>query len=169
MSFLDLMDSAVESPQTALHNLLMKMTNSVKTLHVYYEGKCDNKLYYGMLKRLLNDAVNIRTVICGNKKKVFSFKTELSDRNDDNNKLIFFVDKDIDDYFDDHNYIITKDMHESKYYSIENYVSCEQVFISICRECFDMKDLENSNNKFYIEILTKYNEVQEFFFSRIKK
>lgn len=168
MSFLDLMDSALESPQTALHMLLTKMNNTINTLHVYYEGKCDNKLYYGMIRRLVADSVNIRTVVCGNKKKVFSFRNELIERGNDKNRIIFFVDKDIDDFFDDHSYVLTEDMHQSLYYSIENYVSCEQVLISICRECFDMTNLENSNNELYMKLLESYKGAEKTFYQVVK-
>lgn len=168
MSFLDLMDSAVESPQTALHMFLTKMNNTINTLHIYYEGKCDNKLYYGMIKRLVEDSVNIRTVVCGNKKKVFSFRNELIERGNEKNRIIFFVDKDIDDFFDDHNYSLTDEVHQSLYYSIENYVSCEQILISICRECFDMTNLENSNNEFYLKLLESYKEAEKIFYQTVK-
>lgn len=169
MSFLDIMEAAIESPQTALHTLLSKMSNSINTLHVYYEGKCDNKLYYGMIRRLVGDTVNIRTIVCGNKKKVFAFKNELAGKSNKKNKIIFFVDKDIDNFFNDNDFLITNDMHQSFYYSIENYVVCEQILISICRECFDMSNLEDQNNDLYIRLVQTFKSAQGFFFEKIKE
>lgn len=168
MSFLEKMDTALESPQTALHMLLMKMSNLSKTLHIYYEGKCDNKLYFGMIRKLVKEQINIRTIVCGNKKNVFKFRDELSERSNENNRLIFFVDKDIDDFFEK-KYELSKDIHESLFYSIENYVACEQVLISICRECFDMSGLENSKSEFYQELVQSYVEAEELFFNIIKE
>ncbi|WP_089527746.1 DUF4435 domain-containing protein [Pantoea ananatis] len=167
MSFLEKMDTAIESPQTALHMLLMKMSNISQTLHIYYEGKCDNKLYFGMIRKLVKNQINIRTIVCGSKKNVFKFRGELSEISNENNKLLFFVDKDIDDFFE-RKFYLSREVHESLFYSIENYVACEQVLISICRECFDMSGLENSSAEFYQELVQSYHQSEQLFFSVIK-
>ncbi|EPT0833112.1 DUF4435 domain-containing protein [Yersinia enterocolitica] len=169
MNFLDLMTNAVESPQTALHMFLLKLRNDVKTLHVYYEGKCDNKLYYGLLQRIIkNKDVIIRTVICKNKSKVLDFRLALQGRANDYNRIIYFIDKDIDDICS-RSYSLSDDLHETEYYSIENYVVCNKILSDICIEAFNIANIEAHDGRGFVDFaMEKYNAEEAKFFDAIR-
>ncbi len=169
MNILDQMSNAIELPEVALHKFLLKFRNDVNTLHVYYEGKCDNKLYYGLLRRIVNNKdIIIRTVICSNKSKVFDFRDILQGQSNDRNKIIYFVDKDIDDICNKY-YDAFDDIHETEYYSIENYVACEEIFHDLCIEALNIANLDVEDGRGFVEYaMEKYNQEESKFFDAIR-
>ncbi|KKI47943.1 hypothetical protein XK97_06075 [Obesumbacterium proteus] len=162
MSFLDRMQSAVESSQTALHIYLLKLSTDHYKLHVYYEGKCDNMLYEGMLRRVIRTDVELRTVICKNKKSVYKFRKELEGRSNSKNIIIYFVDKDIDD-FSIKPYEKYQDIHETEFYSIENYVSSFEILQELCNVTYGISPDWEVKDGFYNGLKKTFYEKEKHF------
>ncbi|MEI7263769.1 DUF4435 domain-containing protein [Pectobacterium carotovorum] len=163
IDYQELLDNAVEAPETALHNFLLSIVSGKLKLHVYFEGKDDNLFYYRVIKRLVSDNVTLRSVICKNKKLVYDFHSELSGQSDSENKIIYFVDKDIDDLSNEEEEKFN-DIHVSEIYSIENYIPSEEIISSYCIEGFSI----SSESSFIPAILERYEKEEINFFESIR-
>lgn len=163
VDYLELLDSAVESPETALHSFMLSIISGQPTLHVYFEGKGDNLFYYRIIKRIINDSIKLRTVICKNKKLVYEFRNALDEQSDEENNIVYFVDKDIDDLSgDDVN--IFDDVHSTTTYSIENYIPTGEIINAYCIEGFSI----NASSEFIPAIIDKYERQESVFFEFFK-
>ena len=134
MSLVDDLRSLRGSGQVTLHDFLLNIRSGRDfCIHAFYEGKNDNGFYGAMIRRLVKEDVVLKTYVCGNKNEVYNTRSKFSNRSFEKDKLVFFVDKDVDDIiplcrplFDD--------LHVTETYSIENYLVDEKMFSQVCSE-----------------------------------
>jgi hypothetical protein len=118
MSLLDILDHAVSSPAASYIKLLSQYKKRSNTVFCFVEGNEDISFYS---KHLETAFENVRYVVCHGKKNVLDNYKNLNWQFYDKKRVIFFIDKDYDDYIseaivNDDNIFITD------YYSIENYL-----------------------------------------------
>jgi len=119
-----------------------------KTLHCFYEGK-DNIFYRGFMENTFSGFSYYFSI--GNGEKSFYDTYEKSCKTSNNfalnkNRILFFTDKDVDDYIGISAKYSDENIFETKYYSIENYVVSKNVFNRILTETFELENITDIDN-----------------------
>ncbi|GHV73633.1 hypothetical protein AGMMS49940_09350 [Spirochaetia bacterium] len=96
MSFLDMLKEYKQSDNTTLHEVLLGISTSEKTIHIFFEGKTDESFYKNSIKKYYKNYA-YKTYKSGNKKSCYYFCEQLHARKNEKNIFVFFVDKDLDD------------------------------------------------------------------------
>lgn len=138
---------------------------NVKTVHCFYEGK-DNLFYRGFVENEFPEYKYYYYTGNG-KESVFNSykeieKKSLNWKNYNKNRILFFTDKDVDNYTSKP---IVKDenIFETKYYSIENYLVDENIFERILTETYELDietEINNYKTQFMKNLETFYKETQ---------
>lgn len=113
------------------------------TVHCFYEGK-DNIFYRAYIE---NEYYNYKYYFyVGNgKDTVFDAYEKIFDAENYTyayhlNRILFFTDKDVDNYISKTPRYVKENIFETEYYSIENYIVNKDVFYRILTETFDLSD-----------------------------
>lgn len=118
MSLLDILDHAISSPAASYIKLLSQYKKRSNIVFCFVEGNEDVSFYGRHLETAFE---NVRYVVCNGKKNVLDNYKSLNWQFYDKKRVLFFIDKDYDDYISE---AIIKDenIFITDYYSIENYL-----------------------------------------------
>jgi hypothetical protein len=100
---------------------LQQYKSTDNSIHIFHEGKDDPSFYSNYLERGRLKRQRVYYYLFNNKKGVYFHYEKINWLKFKKNRLLFFVDKDLDDileikYPHDQNIFVTK------YYTIENYL-----------------------------------------------
>jgi hypothetical protein len=127
MSFIELLRLSRSKPVTAVHKFLTNFNPSdSKRVYAFVEGEPDRAYYHAQLSEYAEDMRDIFVYNCEGKRHVYDAYEKISARHPTCTRVLFFVDKDIDDILGkpwptDPRIFVTE------YYSIENYMVCREV------------------------------------------
>jgi hypothetical protein len=118
---------ALESGVDAYHDFLSTYRNNEKTLYGFVEGDEDKSYYYCILQRLMPSKWNVILFSCRCKSNVVSTMNIFNWDDYPKNRIIFIIDRDLDDIFSVER--TNADMlYTTNGYSIENYLATSNVF-----------------------------------------
>lgn len=137
MEFLKYLKSAAKSNTSVKTKFFQQYNTNDNALHVFYEGNDDPSFYSNFFEN--RNKVKIYYYQAENKKGVYYIHSQINWLAYNKNRSLFFVDKDFSDilgetYNNDTNIFITK------YYSIENYLICKQLFTRVLRDILHIDD-----------------------------
>lgn len=126
MSFISLLKAARGSSVAIRHEFKLHYDSSRPQLHIFVEGGEDKAFYGSYIVRRLRPGVEFYAYECKGKKGVLQALHDLRTEHPTAEVLLFFVDKDVDDFLgvevpSDSNLFCTD------VYSIENYVAVSSV------------------------------------------
>ncbi len=161
MSFADLLKNARSTPVTALHKFLTNYDPQSDRTHAFVEGAPDVVFYRSFLERRVSSD-DLRMYNCEGKPNVYETFRKVVERFPSCRRVMFFVDKDIDDITGE-SLPADPRIYVTETYSVENYlVSKESVnrylldFVKIRRVTFDLTPIVN---QFDDELKKFYNAV----------
>ena len=143
MQFAEILRQSRSSPATVLHKFLLSYDPTTERVHAFVEGAPDLVFYRPFIERYVSPRV-ITMYNCGGKKQVYDAYARITARFPHCLRVIFLVDKDLDDIVgqpwpSDPRIFVTE------FYSIENYVVSSDVlekyfsdFVKIRIVAFDL-------------------------------
>ncbi|QQV01340.1 MULTISPECIES: DUF4435 domain-containing protein [Chryseobacterium] len=125
MSLLDILDEKILTPSAAYIKILSQYKTSDNTIFCLVEGVEDNSFYRHFIE-IYKEDIPVKYIVCNGKQNVIDNYNELDWDFYDKKRVLFFIDKDFDDYIEreiinDENVFITD------CYSIENYLVDENI------------------------------------------
>lgn len=119
MSFLDRLRERRHIPQVPRQKFDLRFSPTTKVCLAVFEGAEDDLFYRPMLRALVSEGIS--SIVCSGKDQVLDLYAYAKSTGR-LRKVLFFVDKDLDDYF---GLVINPDVFCTETYSVENYVSTE--------------------------------------------
>jgi hypothetical protein len=135
-SFLARRDSII--PQTGVLKLMQKYSSHKKEVHIFVEDEDDYIFYQIPLKHFYVDYKIIPYFQKG-KKNVLDAYQNIDWTNYIKEKVLFFIDKDFDDFLGLDNKL-DSNVFVTEYYSIENYLVTLEVFEIILKRFFGVQE-----------------------------
>ncbi|HEY0738661.1 MAG TPA: DUF4435 domain-containing protein [Herpetosiphonaceae bacterium] len=135
MSFLDTLRNARSSAATCYQQFVNDNPRFSNHVLAFFEGHDDPSFYYTFLRTYIDDPKKIHVYKCGNKNQVYTTYSKIVQRNDIQNIVLFFVDKDLSDILNEQ-YVVAPNIYVTEYYSIENYLVSEEMFVAVFVETF---------------------------------
>ena len=125
MSLLDILDEKILTPSAACIKILSQYKTNDNTIFCLVEGVEDNSFYRHFFE-IYKENIPVKYIVCNGKQNVIDNYNDLDWQFYDKKRILFFIDKDFDDYIEietlnDENVFITD------YYSIENYLVDEKI------------------------------------------
>jgi len=124
MNLLDTLDNAITRPVSSYIKLLTQYKKADATIFCFVEGHEDISFYHNYMERYF--ANNIRYIICNGKSNVIENYKTLNWNFYDKKRVLFFIDKDFDNYINEE-ILIDENIFTTEHYSIENYLVDEVV------------------------------------------
>ena len=130
MEFLDYLLQEGKSSKATYIEFLQQYNPTDLSIHLFFEGKDDSSFYTNFINQINVRRFSVFYYNSNNKDGVYINYNKIDWSFYNKNRILFFVDKDYSDillisYPSDINIFVTK------FYSIENYVACEQVLKSV--------------------------------------
>lgn len=137
MEFLKYLKSAAKSNTSVRTKFMQQYNTNDDSLHVFYEGNDDPSFYSNFFEN--RSKIKVYYYQAENKNGVYYIHSKINWSAYKKNRSLFFVDKDFSDILKE-NYVIDTNIFTTKYYSIENYIVCKQVFTRILRDILHIDD-----------------------------
>jgi Protein of unknown function (DUF4435) len=159
MKLLDKLRGARDMTSTFKFRLLLDYAPTGKTLHCFFEGRDDESFYVNFIHGTCPQGWRMHYYRCGSKSRVCDVWRNAMQY--DQNRLLFFVDKDHDDF------VGPRDVAESAsnvfvtdYYSIENYLVDQVILRRFLRDIIhlDLSGVEED------AIANVFNEQRDIFY-----
>lgn len=140
-NFLDILREARESTSSVFAQFLVAYKTLGNDIHCFFEGPEDECFYRTHIERQLPKNFVFQSYRCKNKDDVYITHAKISSRIHDQRRVVFFVDKDLDDILET---VRPQDSNifSTNYYSIENYVVNTTILKRVVREIFHEFDQE---------------------------
>ena len=125
MSFVDLLRQSRSRPVSVFHKFLLNYEANSSRTHAFVEGAPDLAFYRNYIEQYV-DAGGLRMYNCEGKENVYQTYAKVMERYPACRRVIFLVDKDLDDIVglsspSDPRIFVTE------FYAIENYLVCKEV------------------------------------------
>lgn len=161
MNLLETLDKAITSPAYSYIKLLSQYKKKDDTIFCFVEGQEDISFYNNYLERYFEN--EIKYIVCNGKGNVIDNYTNLNWTFYDKKRVLFFIDKDFDDYIKEE--ILTdENIFTTDYYSIENYLVDEIVLRKFIIDNCHINDEIIIN-----ELITDFNQKHCNFTSHLTK
>lgn len=121
MSFTDLLRSARASRATVIHKFLTNYDPNSDRVFGFVEGDADEVFYRAQINKYLSDQRQIYLYNCEGKKGVFSAYEDIVKRYPACERVLFFVDKDLDEIVGAQ-WPSDPRIFTTEYYSVENFI-----------------------------------------------
>ena len=125
MSLLDTLDKKILSPAASYIKILSQYKTDNDTLFCFVEGIEDISFYSQFIERVRHSN-EIKYIVCNGKENVIDNYNNLDWKFYDKKRVLFFIDKDFDDYIGNE-LIKDENVYITDLYSIENYLVDEYV------------------------------------------
>ncbi len=137
MSFADELAAAAESPVAILQEFLLQHEPREERIHAFCEGYEDPFFYRPMVEKF---AKKRRTFFyhCRGKWRLLEVFRQVTTRVGEYQHTLYFLDKDFSDLLNEQ-YPADSRIYVTEYYSIENYLACEQTIRRICTDFVTVK------------------------------
>ena len=158
MSFAEDLLKAGTSVPAVLHEFLLQHDPKQERVHAFCEGYEDPAFY----RRKVEAHAGKRRVFfyrCHGKSKLFAILAEITARVGSYRHTLWFVDKDLSDLIPEH-YPKDHRIYVTEYYSIENYVVCEEVVRHICSDFLILKKCAFPKEKVVERFATELSRFQ---------
>jgi Protein of unknown function (DUF4435) len=150
MSFIDLLRQSRSSSIATLHKFLTNYNPGTQRVHAFVEGEPDRVFYRTCLERHCSPLSKIFVYNCEGKKRVYEIYSEIIKRHPTCRRVLFFVDKDVDDIVG-----ITwpsdPRIFTTEVYSVENYVICDHSCARYFRDFVKVRRVEIDMSPFIEE------------------
>jgi hypothetical protein len=112
---------------------LLVYKHDTKDVYAFFEGRDDKLVYLPELRRRHIDKGTVFGIICDGKDGVISAYQRVRKQVTNKRRILFFVDKDIDDLLGGHGKRIpkSKSFYVTEHYSLENSLATENMFLAI--------------------------------------
>jgi hypothetical protein len=163
MSFVDLLRRSRSTPVATLHKFLTHYDPATKRIYAFVEGEPDRIFYRMYLEKYASSPSEIFVYNCEGKSKVYDAYRDVAKRYPDCRRVLFFIDKDVDDIV---GVVWPSDprIFTTGCYSIENYVICDETcgryfrdFVKIRRVEIDLmsflEEFSRERKKFHALLL----------------
>lgn len=155
-----LIDQA-KSPTSAFHEFRISMEPGANQIHAFVEGDEDVIFYLPDIRRKAGDR-SVYSYRCGGKRAVLETKEFVLGAGYGDERCLFFVDRDYDDFFNsqasaDERLLITQ------VYSIENHLSTPQALEIVLSELVGVK----KSDKTFLELSGKFLSSQSAFYRKL--
>ncbi len=145
--------------RTTLIEIKQQYDFNKKTLHVFVEDENDFEFYKKSIEYIYRD-YNIISYPKKGKKNVLASYDILDWNLYNKSRILFFVDKDYEDFLGK-NSKIDRNIFVTKYYSIENYISCKKTFKYVLEEIYKIKS-EAIVNELLEKFKISYEKFEEY-------
>ena len=139
MSLVDKLIGYRTSRVSVIHQYRLLATPGCLDLFFFVEGSEDVIFFGTMLRKISQKPLKVRYLVCDGKDGVLNVRTELETEDQSGCSKLYFIDKDIDDFFGQHP-PTGNDVFCTEHYSIENYLVTESVLETILQEFFGLSD-----------------------------
>jgi hypothetical protein len=161
MGFIDILNRAAEISEASLIKFFQQYRRRDNAIHIFFEGNEDQSFYSNYIDQYFGIDKPRYYYISNGKDNVYQNYKDINWDSYLKNRVMFFVDKDLDDTIGrvrpfDENIFVTK------YYSVENYLATANMLEKILREfCFVNED------DVLQKIKNKYIDQQRLFFNKL--
>jgi len=140
MSFLDQLRAARRSTVAVFHEFTLLYNAASDLIHAFVEGQPDQDHFSPELKRRSGPS-GVKAYVCNGKKGVYEVAAKATAKYELNNRVIFIVDRDYDDFVPV-TYPSYDAMYTTDFYAIENELACEETLDFFLHEsiCIDKSD-----------------------------
>jgi hypothetical protein len=140
MTILDIHADALNSENAIYHEFLLHYKANANTVYGIVEGKEDPMFYRGLIEQHLPQGWEIELIPAGCKDKVLRAFGIFDWTRFPQNRICFFVDRDLDDFFFN-NPVSVENIYVTDKYSIENEAVCSGVLKRLLSEILNINDL----------------------------
>jgi hypothetical protein len=140
MSFADTLRKSRSSPTTVLHEFLIHYDPNIERVHAFVEGTPDAAFYRVYLEQYTSSEA-VRVYNCEGKGQVYETYKKVIERFSQCRRVVFFVDKDIDDITGE-SWPIDPRIYVTDVYSIENYLVRKEVVNRYLLDFVKLKKIE---------------------------
>jgi len=163
MSYIDRLRTARASKTSVLHKFLTNYDPNSDRVYAFVEGEPDKAFYRSHLIRYLPESTaNVFLYNCEGKSKVYQAYRDITDRYPNCERVLFFVDKDVDDIIG-----VTwpgdPRIFTTEWYSIENYVVNRDNLLRYMQDFIKIKRVDLDVNP----VVTEFDEQLERFYKLI--
>lgn len=133
--FAEMLKAAKSGRVQVLHEFLTNFDPSSDRIHCFFEGREDEIFYRGFISSYTG--CKIVAYICGNKRDVYAVCESVA-THPGYRQSLFFVDKDLADLMNE-SYPLFERMFVTSFYSVENYLVRDDLFVRLCRDFIQCK------------------------------
>lgn len=133
VDFIAKLREARSAPRTVITRVRADYSSHDLTWHAFFEGQDDQSFYMTFIDRYKPPRARVFTYQCGGKGKVHDISGELAAAAYDRARMLFFVDKDLEDLLGEH-WERDDAFFVTEWYSIENYITCADALSRTVRE-----------------------------------
>lgn len=133
MSFIEKLRIARSSKVAILHKFLTHYDPATRRIYAFVEGEPDGVFYRARLEAIYPTHQEIFIYNCDGKKKIFEALKAITEKYPECRRVLFFVDKDVDDLCGV-TWPSDPRVFTTSCYSIENYVICRDAGIRYFRD-----------------------------------
>lgn len=161
MDLLKKLDEAIKSPVASYIKLLSQYKKNDDTIFCFVEGQEDIAFYSQYIERHYNSEV--KYIICYGKDNVLQNHQSIDWNSYCKKRLLFFVDKDFDEYIKQE-IQIDENLYSTDFYSIENFLVDDYVLKKFIRDnCFI------SDERIINDLIGEFRIQRKKFISRLTK
>lgn|GEM_PF-4403142 len=136
--YVDYLSKQARSGASVFHEFRLLAAND-GSIHSFYEGEHDT-LYYGPAVRRFANGSRVQSYVCDGKDGVVYLHAAVVHHGyDKDEKCLFFIDRDYDDFFQGQPNV-GDDVHITEHYSVENYLSSDEGADLLIREFCGFSD-----------------------------
>lgn len=154
MSFVDVLRTARSSRVAVLHEFWTQYDPGKRRLHAFFEGHEDCVFFRFFLREIEERGWRLYAYRCDGKSKVYEAFDDITRRMPNVRRVLFFVDKDLDDILGTP-WVTDPRIYVTDVYSIENYLATASVLQSFLRDC-----VRSNSVRFDIDVIGKQFEAQ---------
>jgi hypothetical protein len=159
-SFLEELKQSKQTPEAKRNQILTSYTSNNSEIFILLEGRDDPSFIRNNVERIATEKfkLKVQTFLMGTKKAVIDAWIFFQERFPNAPRIMFFVDKDHDDFLENSlPHKTNENLFVTQYYSIENYLVSEQTLKLILIDFFGI-DSGNSALQTLTMKFTKYQE-----------
>lgn len=151
-----------ENPRAAFLQFLFNNKKGTEGIHIFVEGKSDSSFFTNFVRIYALDAQEIYPCyICGDKESVYK-AYKLATNVNTQSILLFFVDKDLSDIFNE-NWPKAQNIYVTDYYSMENYLVSTDMLSRVWTEMIHFSGLSVEFSDIYQnKLIAELNRFHQF-------
>lgn len=150
-SFLDIHQQALSEVDEAYHKFLLFYRASSKYVYGFCEGKDDPHFYHPLILGKLPGDWSVKVIPTGGKKKVIQAYNSFDWDRFSNERICFFVDRDLDDYLDGQP-LQEANVYITDGYSIENSIFDSKILVNVLSAIYQINLLSPAEEDKILEI-----------------
>lgn len=159
--FLDQLRSKWTAPSAVIHKFRLQYDETSGLIYAFFESTDDQTFYYPAIRNTTEVNTKILSYVCDGKSGVLS-ACSFANANHKLQNVIFFIDKDLDDFIETH-LAKNEKLFVTEYYAIENYICNESALKVLLREYILLPEDDPKND----EILAEFGKCLSEFYDHI--